>query len=113
MITVYLIIAIVALCLVIAAMWKINRSRVKALNEKVDLKQREVDTLQDEISDQQEEIRKRDQMIDTLQEIEIDHIKKSKKLRTPDASANVRNASSIMQNLRNGDGDSNKDGSSS
>ena len=111
MTTIYLIIAIVALTGLLIGSLKISGDKRKALKKTIDLKQHEVDTLQDEIQGQQEEIRKRDEMIDTLQEIEIDHIKKSKKLRTPDNLVNVRNATDIMRDLQTGNGDSDKDSS--
>ena len=112
MTTVYLIIAIIALTAVLIGSWKISGNKRKALQKTIDLKQREVDTLQVEIGTQQEEIRKRDEMIDTLQEIEIEHLKKSNKMRTPDHRANVRNASDIMRDLA-GNGNSDKDGPAS
>ncbi len=112
MTTIYLILAIVALCAVIGVMWKISGDTRKRLKKTIDLKQHEVDTLQTEIVNQQEEIRKRDEMIETLQEIEIDHLKKSRKLRTSNNADNVRNASDIMRDLA-GNGDSNKDSSTS
>lgn len=108
MTTLYLIIAIVALtALLIGSVVLFFKQRGKH-SEALKAKQTEVDTLNQEIAGQQEEIRKRDEMIETLQEIEIEHLKKSKKLRTPDSRLNVRNASSIMQDLA-GNGDSNKD----
>ncbi|MDA3956877.1 hypothetical protein [Oceanispirochaeta sp.] len=112
MTTVYLIGAIVALCSVIGVMWKINRMRVKGFKLDIADNEERLRTLRDIVVSQEDEIRKRDQMIDTLQEIEIDHIKKSKKLRTPDNRANVRNASDIMRDLA-GAGDSDGDSSSS
>lgn len=113
MTTIYLIIGIVALSAVMVAMWRFNRLKVNGLKNVINGKQKTIDTLKDEIESQQEEIRKRDEMIDALQEIEIEHLKKSKKLRTPDVRANVRNASDIMRDLQAGNGCNNKDSSAS
>ena len=97
--TLYLILAIVALCATIGVMWKISAGTKKRLKDDIKSKQKSIDDLRNLVVSQETEIRKYREMIKTLQEIEIDHLKKSKKLRTSDPDANVRNASDIMSEL--------------
>lgn len=108
MTTIYLIIAIVALCSIIGVMWKISAMTKKRLKADIKSKEKAINDLRDLVLTQEDEIRKYKQMVETLQEIEIEHVKKSKKLRTSDPAVNVRNASDIMRDLQSGD--NNKDG---
>jgi gas vesicle protein len=113
MTTVYLIGAIVALVAILMASLKISAGTKKRLKNELDSKQKSINDLRDLVLNQEDEIRKYNQMIETMQEIEIDHIKKSKTLRTPSDSDNVRNASDIMRDLQAGADNSNKNGPSS